>query len=224
MLRVNQLAGFGGRRLAAGGDPSIAYREFGANYESSTASYVSGWSRLTTDHTITGGSISDFSTTGTLTYEKVSSVLTTQDYTIEIFFEYSAQNGTAANVIIDLRRNSGANGLLIYVFTDGKLHAYCNGVEVVNSAVTLSVNTKYYIAIKRSGGNWDLAVGTSGSTNIASATNHPASVLDYSGRIGIGGRQADTAFALLGKVYAVRVSVGLAGDISTVPTDPFPES
>lgn len=90
----------------------------------------------------------------------------------------------------------------------------------VTSTTTISVNTKYQIGVKRASGSLTLwingALEATTSANVA--INNPTGALFYIGRSG-----ANALRYMFGYVDEVRITKGVARDLSQIQTEPFPE-
>ena len=150
--------------------------------------------------------------------------LSTSDFTYEAFFYHTT---TGWDFITTWRPNAGSIGAFAVGCNPGNslvLYASSTGASW-NLASNLSIgiaatNTWYYVAVKRSGTSFTTAYGTSGATTAGSGFTSSAALYDNAGIVRIGSAYSGIDFA--GNIACVRMTIGTARDISTVPSLPFP--
>lgn len=146
------------------------------------------------------------------------------NFTIELFLRINTTSG--ARDIISKRISEG--WILLYI-NSGNLQIYMSSNNLswnIASAVTvgsLLVNTWYYVALKRSGSAITAHLGTSGSTSSVSVATSSAT-FDSSNNLSMGGNYDNNAEWFNGYEAEVRITKGVARDVSTVPTEAFPNS
>ena len=93
--------------------------------------------------------------------------------------------------------------------------------SVTSSAVALSTGVYYYLAVSRNGSNWTFNInGTTSTATNSSSINNPGV---YGLKVGSwGGYPLDYDFN--GRIDELRLTKGVARDISSVPTAAFPTS
>jgi hypothetical protein len=139
----------------------------------------------------------------------------TGNYTVEMWAKWTSVGG--AQILVDI-----GNGTT-YLRIDGGNTAYIfdSGAFVIFAASipTLSTETWYYIALVRSGNVRSLYVD---GTLVASGTR-----VGTAGSAGIStkvGARFDSALAFNGKMQDLRITKGVARDVTSVPTSQFPDS
>lgn len=133
----------------------------------------------------------------------------TGDFTLELFVRFAS---VAGGQNIFLRGDAAYSGLL----TNGTtLEWQKSGIGAILSGGTLSTGSFHYIAVKRSGTTMTLWLN---GTQVASTTNSDS--FDFSSwRIGRGQYNSD----LNGWIDEFRLTKAVARDVSTVPTESFPD-
>jgi len=139
----------------------------------------------------------------------------TGDWTVEMWVKWTSVSGQ--QTLIDFQNGLTYlridNGNTVYVFDS-------NGF-VVNAAsiATLSAGQWYYIALVRSGTTRTLYIdGASVASGTRSGSSGGSSVTTK-----VGARN-DSALAYNGKMQDLRITKGVARDVTTIPTAAFPTS
>lgn len=141
----------------------------------------------------------------------------TGDFTLEMFVRPSATISRVENLWVG--SVSSATGL--YVTAAGKIAWWVDGIgNIITGTTTLAANTWYYVAAKRESGTLSLHLGTSGSTTSEGSTSNTSSYNFSSFALGKGGFNNTWT----GRMDEVRLTKGVARNVSTVPTVAFPNS
>ena len=143
----------------------------------------------------------------------------TGDFTIELWFRPSSLPSSAD--ILGQRTNSAFGCPVLFYQIGGQLYL---GISFNNSSFTyitasstISANNWYYLAATRSGSTftfWINGVNSGTYTSSASFTNSSEAMR-------IGGVASSYA---AGNINDVRITKGVARDVSTIPTAAFPDS
>jgi hypothetical protein len=147
------------------------------------------------------------------------------DFTIEVRIRISENPAASGWAIVTNYANSTTGwALQINASRQIALNLTGDGYDL-QSSVAIPLNTWIYVAAKRSGSTVTLHQGTSGSTTqVASATNSTSIV---GSNLTIGGLFV-TGFGWYnhykGYIDDLRITKGVARDVSQVPTGPFPTS
>lgn len=191
---------------------------------------TSGFNELSTQHNITstaGGVITNqlykfgtqsgqYSGTASLINNSTSLQLGSGAFTIEGWF-YVTTVGSTQYVMSKGGTNSGLNpGWIIQINSSNQLLYIVNGVTIITSTATISVNTWTYFAITRSGTTCYMFINGTLQTTGTSSQNFTESVNMY-----VGGNGSSS---LTGYMDDVRITKGVCRYTSTftAPTTPFP--
>ena len=148
------------------------------------------------------------------------------DFTVELFVRKSSNVANTSR----LWNNDGdfAHGIDIIIDGTGKLAVYAstNGSSwnllASQNVATLANDTDYYISIARDGGT--LRCGVNGTVYVLSTTLGAATLYNGGRAYCIGGQSVGISRSLHGLIRGYRVTKGVARDVSSVPTLPFPEA
>jgi hypothetical protein len=149
------------------------------------------------------------------------------DFTVEAFiYPITGAPSNQACCIFQAGNSSTNNtGGLSFALQNYQLRVSAAFVaNYIQGAITLSQNTWHYVGVKRSGTTLSTWVdGTMDKSVTNSATFSPSNGASIKGYVG-GGNLADTTsvYPLPGYIGILRVTKGVARDLSIVPTAPFP--
>tara|TARA_R110002126_G_scaffold10363_4_gene47216 strand:+ start:542 stop:1315 length:774 start_codon:yes stop_codon:yes gene_type:complete len=136
------------------------------------------------------------------------------DYTNTILSKWGA--GAVANDEFILYYDNSANQLK-FEYRDSNGSTYH---AVASSTVSLSTGTYYWLAVSRNGSSWTFNVnGTTSTATNSSAINNPGIYDLMIGRLG-----GYSLYDLSAKIDELRLTKGVARDISSVPSAAFPTS
>ncbi len=135
------------------------------------------------------------------------------DYTIEFFLRFSTVKSCSF-----VHQSSGLGEWAF--FREGNVLYYQRrgGSQNVAAAWTPSSGVWYYIAITRSGSSTQIWVD---GTSLVTSSNDPS--MDTSKPLLIGGFSDLSSYDLNGNMAEMRITKGVARDVSNVPTAPFPD-
>lgn len=146
--------------------------------------------------------------------------LGTGDFTIDGFV-YLTAAGVAYGII---SKGAAATGWSVNVTSGNKLQ-FSYTATALTGATSLAATTWYYFAVTRSGsasGNLKLYLGTTGSTTLdATSAGAVTDNFNQTSRMYVGASRTGTT-NLNGYLDEVRVTKGVARDVTTVPTAVFP--
>ena len=146
-------------------------------------------------------------------------------FTIEAWVRFSSFNAGDTDTILSKWANAGslANDEFILYYSVNKLFFDFrdnNGStyhSVSSSVVSLSTGIYYYFAVSRNGSSWTFNVnGTTSTATNSSAIRNTGGYAMMVGRIG-----GYTLYDLNGRIDELRLTKGVARDISSVPTAAF---
>jgi hypothetical protein len=145
------------------------------------------------------------------------------DFTIESWC-YLTSWPASAGVILDARSQDNLESYVLSINATGKLDFIYSSSRVTSSG-SLATGSWHYIAAKRAGSTITLHVNATqdGSASFSGAINSSA-VLAIGGGRSTGGSSAINGYYLNGYIDELRITKGVARDVSTVPTAPFPTS
>ena len=146
--------------------------------------------------------------------------LGTGDFTIDGFV-YLTAAGVAYGII---SKGAAATGWSVNVTSGNKLQ-FSYTATALTGATSLAATTWYYFAVTRSGsasGNLKLYLGTTGSTTLdATSAGAVTDNFNQTSSMYVGASRTGTT-NLNGYLDEVRVTKGVARDVTTVPTAVFP--
>jgi len=139
----------------------------------------------------------------------------TGDFTIE-WFQY--WNSIAGYQTLYDYGYTGANSLLLQTNTGtGKYRVYMGGSQILEETNAATTGVWYYYGLTRSGTTVTLyrdGVSNGSGTSAVSVTGYA---------LGIGSQHGTGSFCLNGYVDELRVTKGVARDVTSVPTEEFPD-
>jgi hypothetical protein len=139
----------------------------------------------------------------------------TADLTVEFFVRWTSLG--ALTFLFDINAQSFA-----LRFQDGRdFLLYLGGVLQAGITVSgLTTNTWYYIAVVRSGNSFTLYIDGDAKGTRTSSASIGSSALPFV----IGAYATGAFFGTPGRLDEFRITKGVARDVSTVPTEAFPNS
>ena len=149
-------------------------------------------------------------------------------FTIEAWVRFDAFNAGDTDTILSKWANAGssANDEFLLYYSVDKLYFDFRDSDgstyrsVSSSAVSLSTGTYYYFAVSRNGSSWTFNVnGTTSTATNSSTIRNTGGYAMMVGRVG-----GYTLYDLNGRIDELRLTKGVARDISIVPTAPFATS
>lgn len=141
------------------------------------------------------------------------------DFTIEMFVRL-ANTSVSHGVIGKLNTNINANDewRIFFGSSNNEMFFQTNGNSLSTGALSFSANTWYYLAVKRSGTTTSLWLdGVQKASNSSDSKNYTGT---HSLTIGDAGNVSD----LNGWLDCMRITKGVARDVSVIPTEAFPSS
>lgn len=146
--------------------------------------------------------------------------VTSENWTVEMWIAPDSTSG-----FITGRRIFGSQFLrLVASGTDDILaqvsfNGFTSATTIGTSAINMTLGTFYYVAVSRSGSTFDFRINGTSIATLSNATPHDGSTQD----VLIGGIAGGINYSR-SHIDELRVTVGTARDISTVPTAAFPDS
>jgi hypothetical protein len=146
--------------------------------------------------------------------------ITSEDWTLEMWVAPDSSLGfITARRLWDsqfcLIRASGTDDLSVFVSFNG----FASSSLVGTSAINMTLGTFYYVAVTRSGSTFEFRINGSLINSITNATAHDGSTKD----VNIGGIAGGANYSRAW-LDDIRLTVGTARDVSSVPTEAFPDS
>jgi hypothetical protein len=215
---------------AAGGDPYFASVVLLLHNDSSSFADSSGTpATVTTNLTTFDSSVKKFGA-GSASHRANTNYLeitddgrfgvTTEDWTVEMWVAPDSTSG-----FITVRRLFDSQFLrLVASGTDDvsmqvSFNNFANTTVVATSAINMTFGEFYYVAATRAGSTFSLYINGSLIGSITNATAHNGATKNVS----IGGTSGNNNYSR-SWIDDVRVTVGVARDVTVVPTEAFPDS
>lgn len=153
----------------------------------------------------------------------------TGDFTIECWVKLASK--AAQQGFISKRTDVGqfASYMLYYNQTSDRFGFRASTANSANDVDLIgttspSTGTWYYLAAKHSGTTWSLWIGASGSATQEASATVAGNPYNSAAALALGAGAADASQSLDGNLDDVRITLGVARDVSTVPTEAFPTS
>lgn len=137
------------------------------------------------------------------------------DFTVELFIRIDSQSGRYD--IVSQGSGSNTGRTFLYV-NNGKFVLFVGGspnVELI-STTTLSIDQWYYVAVRRSSGVFEIWIDGQLEGSASSATSVQQLSTFYIARLNSG-----TPNYFAGYLDELRITAGIARDVSSVPSEPF---
>lgn len=127
---------------------------------------------------------------------------------------------------IAFKWNNAAYDTYVQISSAGKLSLIIQSVGIISTANgALTTGTWYYVAVTRSGTTWKMVYGTSGSTTtVGTSTTGGGADPGTNNAMLVGCLSTGGFLALDGWMDDVRITKGVARDVSNVPTTEFPNN
>lgn len=139
----------------------------------------------------------------------------TGDFTVECFIRFTSFPAASGSIV----GTYPGSWVFQYRPDAGNKLAWYDGGFNYSAALSLSLNTQYYVAVTRSGTSLKFWVdGVQSGSTITNSTN-----LSSSGALTVG-MLAGIGQEVNGCIDEIRLTKGVARDVSTVPTAPFSNS
>jgi hypothetical protein len=207
-----------------GGDPYFANVVLLYNFDTPSTTDVTGkTAALIGNAAISGGALV-LDGNGDSLYLNASSAdfaFGTGDYTIEFVCTKSGNGALGYDTAIDWTNDGNSSGGFFVELSSSR--GFVSWGDNAAAALVYSTNpndgSQHYWAVKRSGTTKTL---WKDGSQVASQSNDKDVVQGYQPRIG-GTRNTNT-FGFKGSINAIRITKGVARDVSVIPTLPFPES
>ncbi len=140
-------------------------------------------------------------------------------FTIELFAYFSSSANMALYDTLPIGGNGGRNsGFLLLKDNTNRLNVFSAGGFRGVSSISAPTGQWCYIALTKSGSTWSYRI----NNQSAGSFTYAFSPTDNNATIGVLGDSAD--YYINGYLDEYRVTKGVARDVSTVPTAPFPNS
>jgi hypothetical protein len=139
----------------------------------------------------------------------------TGNYTLEMWVNWTSVSGT--QTLLDI----GNGTTQLYITGGNTVYFFDSGAFVINavSMTQLNAGTWYYLAVVRSGNTRTIYVN---GVSVASASRSgSAGSSAVTTKVGV---RFDTALGYNGKMQDLRITKGVARDVTTIPTAAFPTS
>jgi len=165
--------------------------------------------------------------------DAVSLTLGTSSFVFETFVRFNAGSMGVLAYVAGQSDAAGANAntsIAIRKDSTDKMRAYCcNGAATIGDitgTTVLSVDTWYYVAYTRSGSNFALYVGTSGTPTTEGTASSAAAVNDSAQQWTLGGLGSFPTGLMTGQLDESRFSIGAWKNVAVtgVPIGPFNDS
>ena len=215
---------------AAGGDPYFASVVLLLHNDSSSFADSSGTpATVTTNLTTFDSSVKKFGA-GSASHRANNNYLTitddgrfgvtTEDWTVEMWVAPDSTSGfTTARRLFEAQFlrlvASGTDDVSMQV----SFNNFVSATVVATSAINMTLGQWYYIAMTRSGSTFSLYIDGALIGSITNATAHNGATKNVS----IGGTSGNNNYSR-SWIDDVRVTVGVARDVTVVPTEAFPDS
>jgi hypothetical protein len=225
-MLMQELIGFGagGEVAAAATDPYFANVSYLHNFDVNTTTDVTGkTATLVGNASISSGRL-NLDGNGDSLYLDASDAgfaFGTGDYTIEFFATKSANGSLGYDTVIDWTNSgNGSGGFFVELSsTRGFVSWGDNSATPITYTTNPNDGVQHYWAVKRTGTTKTL---WKDGTQVATQSNDKDVVQGYQPRIG--GIRSANQYNFNGQIHAIRITTGVARDVSVVPTLPFPEA
>lgn len=142
----------------------------------------------------------------------------TGDFTIEFWYRWTYVPGY--QTVYDNGWTSSGALMILAGATAGKFEIYASGSMVLaETSATPSAGVWYYYAFVRSGTTLTIYRDGVAAGSVTNSTNFSTTF-----RTSIGSKYDDSNYGLIGNLAEYRVTKGVARNVSTIPTDAFPNS
>ena len=174
----------------------------------------------------TGGGKPNFADAASLT-------LGTSSFVFESFVRFNAASMGALVFVggqSDAAGSNASTSIAIRKEATNVMRAFCcsGGAQIgdITGTTVLSVDTWYYVAYTRSGSNFALYVGTSGTPTTEGTASSASSVNDSSQQWTLGGLGAFPSNLMVGQLDESRLAIGAWKNVAVtgVPIGPFNDS
>lgn len=137
----------------------------------------------------------------------------TGDFTIEFFINFT---GLAQGHIIDFRAANGAYPLIYQL--DNRIRFFANSTVLIESSSTVTTGIWYYISVVKNSGTTTLYINGESQGSFNDSINYLSN-----STFRIGSSFASQWF-LRAYLDELRITKGLARNVSVIPTEPFPNN